>query len=314
MSFFAFYLIHLIPGDPVLVMLGERGVDPKIYLEMKQKMGIDLPLMTQYGLFLKNIFHGHLGTSLVSQRPVLEEFWDRFPATMELALMATLISSLLGPLLGTIAALKRGTFWDYTVMGFSLLGHSMPIFWWGLVLILTFSVKWGLTPVSGRIGPLYEVPRVTGILFLDTLGDKEAFWDCIRHLILPSFVLATIPLATLARMTRSSLLEVLQEDYLRTARAKGLGFYRILFVHAFRNALIPIVTVLGLSFSSLITGAILTETLFSWPGLGKWMIQSVQARDYPVIQGGILILSAMVILIQLGVELSYLFINPRLRK
>src|SRR6478752_4387289 len=216
---------------------------------------------------------------------------------------------------GMLAAVKRNTVADYTVMGLSLTGYSMPIFWWALLLILFFSVFLGWTPVSGRIAVQYDVPAATGFMLVDTLraGDIGAFRSALSHLILPTIALGTIPLAVIARMTRSSMLEVLREDYVRAARAKGLPRWRVIVVHALRNALIPVVTVVGLQVGLLLSGAILTETIFSWPGVGNWLIHGVQSRDYPVVQGGILLIAAIVITVNLIVDMLYGVINPRIR-
>jgi dipeptide transport system permease protein len=210
---------------------------------------------------------------------------------------------------------KRGSFWDHTVMSISLGGYSMPIFWWALLLILLFSVSLGWTPVSGRLSVLYYIEPVTGFLLIDSLlsDEPEAFWSALHHLALPAIVLGTIPLAVIARMTRSSMLEVLGEDYIRTARAKGLGTFRVVGLHALRNALIPVVTVIGLQVGTLLGGAILTETIFSWPGIGKWMVDSIFRRDYPAVQGGLLMVAAIVMAVNLIVDLLYGLINPRIR-
>lgn len=319
-SLLSFFVIRLVPGDPVMLMLGERGADPKVYKEMKRELGLDKPLIHQYGSFLKNTITGDLGRSLISKRKVTEEFFGRFPATLELGLCALFFAALFGVPMGILAALKRNSFFDYFLMGGSLVGYSMPIFWWGLILIIVFSVGLGLTPVSGRIDVLYEVPTLTGFYLIDTLNPElineeglGPFISAISHLILPSIAMGTIPLAVLARMTRSSMLEVMSEDYIRTAKAKGLPHKKIVLIHGLRNALIPIVTVLGLMFGSIITGAILTETIFSWPGIGKWLVASINARDYPVIQGGVLFIATMVVLINLAVDFVYAIINPKMR-
>jgi dipeptide transport system permease protein len=216
---------------------------------------------------------------------------------------------------GIIAGVGRGSAFDHVVMGVSLTGYSMPIFWWGLLLILFFSVGLGWTPVSGRIAVLYFIEPVTGFLLIDSLlaGDWGAFVSALRHLILPAIALGTIPLAVIARITRSSMLEVLNEDYIRTARAKGLSPLRIVGLHALRNALIPVITVIGLQVGTLLAGAILTETIFSWPGIGKWLIESIRRRDYPVLQGGILLIASLVMLVNLTVDVLYGVINPRIR-
>ncbi len=226
-----------------------------------------------------------------------------------------LFALVLGLPAGIIAALKRNTLADYAVMGVSLTGYSMPIFWWALLLILFFSVQLGWTPVSGRLDVLYDVPAATGFMLIDTLksGEPGAFRSALSHLVLPSIALGTIPLAVVARMTRSSMLEVLREDYVRTARAKGLPHWRVVLVHALRNALIPVITVIGLQVGLLLSGAILTETIFSWPGVGNWLIHGVQSRDYPVVQGGILLIATIVISVNLLVDLLYGIVNPRIR-
>jgi dipeptide transport system permease protein len=315
-SLVAFLLIRLVPGDPVLLMLGERGGSPELVAEMRHSLGLDLPLHSQYIQFIGRAVRGDLGDSIISKRPVLEEFTVRFPATVELSLVALVWAVLLGIPMGVLAAVKRRRWPDFALMSASLIGYSMPIFWWGLILIMFFSVRLGLTPVSGRISAMYDVEPWSGFYLIDVwvrgLG-WAGFWEACRHMFLPAFVLGTIPVAAIARMTRSSLLEVLREDYVRTAKAKGLSFYRIVFVHALKNALLPVVTVIGLMLGTLLTGAVLTETLFSWPGVGRWLVSSVQARDYPVLQGGVLLLSVMIVLVNLAVDIFYMYLNPRLR-
>lgn len=316
-SLIAFALIRLIPGDPVLNLLGERGGSPEQIQEMRVKLGFDRSLPEQYLMFVGNALKGDLGTSVVSRRSVSEEFWDRFPATLELGFTALLWATLLGIPLGILAAVKRNTFWDYGVMGFSLVGYSMPIFWWGLLLILLFSVQLGWLPVSGRIDIVYDIPPVTGFLLIDVWFAPDSwisFIDALKHLVLPALALGTIPLAIISRITRASLLEVLQEDYMRTARAVGVSERRLVFVYALRNALIPIITVLGVLVGSILTGAVLTETIFSWPGVGRWLVKSVEARDYPVIQGGILYMSFGIVVVNLLVDVIYAWANPRLRR
>jgi dipeptide transport system permease protein len=312
----AFGLIRMVPGDPVLLLLGERGASPEAYAEMKHNLGLDRPLLTQYFSYVTQAMQGNLGNSIVSQRPVIQEFRDRFPATVELGTFALLAAIILGIPLGIIAALKRNSFFDYALIGTSLVGYSMPIFWWGLILILVFSVMLGITPVSGRISVAYDIAPKTGFLLIDTLLSPDgwpAFKDAFMHLILPAVALGTIPLAVISRMTRSSMLEVLGEEYIRTAKAKGLSRFAIVCVHALRNAMVPILTVVGLMFGTIVTGAILTETIFSWPGIGKWLVISVTSRDYPVIQGGILLIALMIIVINFLVDLTYAVVNPRIR-
>jgi dipeptide transport system permease protein len=311
----AFALIHLIPGDPIMLMAGERGISAERHAQLLAAYGFDQPLWQQYLVYIGQVLRGNLGTSIISRQPVLHEFLTLFPATIELSLCAMLFAVVIGIPVGILAAVRRSTFFDHAVMGVSLTGYSMPIFWWALLLILLFSVNLGWTPVSGRISVMLWVEPVTGFMLLDTLlaGDSEAFVSALRHLILPAVVLGTIPLAVIARMTRSAMLEVIREDYIRVARAKGLSPLRVIYVHALRNALMPVVTVIGLQVGTLLAGAILTETIFAWPGVGKWLIDSIQRRDYPAVQGGILLVASIVMLVNLIVDVLYGLINPRIR-
>ncbi|MBO0664013.1 ABC transporter permease subunit [Jiella sp. MQZ9-1] len=314
-SIVAFAFIRLLPGDPVQMLAGERVVDPQRHAAIMHQLGFDRPLVMQYLSYLWNLLHGDFGTSIVTKRGVITEFFTLFPATLELSLCAIVIAVLLGVPAGVFAAVKRGSWFDQSVMGAALVGYSMPIFWWGLLLIILFSGILQWTPVSGRISLLYYFPQVTGFMLIDSLlsGQKGAFGSAVSHLILPSIVLATIPLAVIARQTRSAMLEVLGEDYVRTAKAKGLGRSRVVGVHALRNALIPVVTTIGLQVGVLMAGAILTETIFSWPGIGKWMVDSVFRRDYPVVQGGLLLIAMIIMVVNLAVDLLYGVINPRVR-
>lgn len=314
-AFLTFIAIRLVPGDPIEVRTGERGISPERLAQFRHQLGLDQPVWKQFLDYLWQIAHGDFGTSLSTHAPVMQEFMTLFPATLELALCAMIFAVVLGIPAGVIAATRRGSFIDYTVMGAALTGFSMPIFWWGLLLILFFSVRLDLTPVSGRIDLLYYFEPVTGFMLIDSLlsGQDGAFLSAVSHLILPTIVLGTIPLATIARMTRSTMLEVLGEDYVRTARAKGLSPFRVVGVHALRNALIPVVTVIGLQTGMLMGGAVLTEYIFSWPGIGTWLIESIQRRDYPVLQGGVLIISGLVILINILVDVLYGVLNPRIR-
>ena len=310
-----FSLIRLLPGDPVEALSGERGMDAERYQRLLHQFGLDRPLPVQYLDYLWKAVHGDLGLSIITHEPVFAEFMTLFPATIELSACAMLIALLLGLPAGIIAAVKRNTVWDYSVMGASLTGYSMPIFWWGLLLILTFSVWLGWTPVSGRIAIQFDIPPVTGFMLVDSLlsGERGAFKSALSHLVLPSIALGTIPLAVIARMTRSSMLEVLREDYVRTARAKGASSFRVVGIHALRNALIPVVTTIGLQVGTLLAGAILTETIFSWPGIGKWLVEAIHRRDYPAVQGGILLSATVIIAVNLIVDVLYGVINPRIR-
>lgn len=311
----SFGFVRVLPGDPVLLMAGERGLTDERYDALLKEFGYDRPIWEQYFEYLGNLLSGDFGNSLVTKKPVLEEFFTLFPATVELSVCAIIIAICIGIPAGIIAASKRGTFVDQAIMGTALVGYSMPIFWLGLLLIIVFSGILGWTPVSGRISLLYFFPTDTGFMLIDSLrsGQKGAFASAVNHLILPSFMLATIPLAVIARQTRSAMLEVLGEDYVRTARAKGLAPRRVVGVHALRNAMIPVITVIGLSVGTLLAGAILTETIFSWPGIGKWMVDSIFRRDYPVVQSGLLLIAAMVMVVNLIVDMTYGLINPRIR-
>lgn len=315
MTLLAFFLIRLVPGDPIETLAGERGIDAARHAVLLKEYGLDQPIMVQYGIYIGKVLQGDLGKSIITRESVLTEFATLFPATIELALCAILFALLLGIPAGILAAVKRNSVLDHGVMGAALTGYSMPIFWWGLLLILLFSVQLDLTPVSGRISVQYFIEPTTGFLLIDSLlsEDKGAFFSALSHLILPTIVLGTIPLAVIARMTRSAMLEVMGEDYIRTAKAKGLTGLRVVAVHAFRNALIPVVTVIGLQVGHMFTGAILTETIFSWPGVGKWLIEAIARRDYPVLQGGMLLLGIVVMTVNLLVDITYGIINPRIR-
>jgi dipeptide transport system permease protein len=315
----AFALIRLIPGDPIEIMVGERRLDAAAHAALMQQLGLDQPLPAQYLRYVTQLLHGDLGKSLVTREPVAIEFQALFPATVELAAAALCIALVFGLSLGMAAALKRGSWLDQAVMAVATVGHSMPVFWWGLMLIMFFSVGLEWTPVSGRIGIEYDVDAVTGFMLVDSFladwrgQESGAFASALLHLALPALVLGTVPMATIARMTRSAMLDVLREDYMRTARAKGLGPARVVLHHGLRNALIPVITVLGLQVGSLLGGAVLTETLFSWPGIGKWLIDAIARRDYPVVQAGILVSALIFIAVNLVVDLLYGVVNPRLR-
>ena len=311
----AFGFIRVLPGDPVLLLAGERGLSPERYEALLKQFGYDQPLWRQYLDFLGGLMQGDLGISIITKKPVLSEFLALFPATLELAFCAMVFAVVIGLPAGVIAATKRGKLLDQAMMGTALIGYSMPIFWWGLLLIVVFSGMLGWTPVSGRMSLMYYFPTPTGFMLIDSLlsGEKGAFASAVRHLILPAIVLGTIPLAVIARQTRSAMLEVLGEDYVRTARAKGLSPMRVVGVHALRNALIPVITVIGLTTGTLLAGAILTETIFSWPGVGKWMVDSIFRRDYPAVQGGLILIALVVMVVNLLVDVAYGFINPRIR-
>jgi dipeptide transport system permease protein len=316
LAFVTFALLRLVPGDPIEVRRGERGISPERLAQLRHEMGLDQSVIKQFGDYVWGLLHGDFGTSVVSKASVAKEFFTLFPATLELTFCAMLIAVIFGIPIGVYAASKRGGIADQTLMGIALTGYSMPIFWWGLLLIFLMSNTLHLTPVSGRTDLIkFFYPQVTGFAMIDSIlsGKKGAFLDVLRHLILPSIVLGTVPLAIIARMTRSSMLEVLEQDYVRTARAKGLSAFRVVGVHALRNALIPVVTSIGLQVGTLLAGAVLTETIFSWPGVGKWLIDSINRRDYPALQGGILLIATAVIFVNLMVDMLFGLINPKVR-
>ena len=315
LMFVTFVAIRLVPGDPVEVRVGEHGISPERLAFFRHQLGLDQPVWKQFLDYCWQILHGDFGVSLSTQQKVLTEFLTLFPATVELSVFAMAFAITIGVPAGAIAAVKRGSLFDQGLMMVSLFGYSMPIFWWGLLLIMFMSVQLGWTPVSGRIDLInYYFDQPTGFMLIDAaMSDQPgAVGDALLHLVLPAIVLGTVPLGVVARMTRSSMLEVLSEDYVRTARAKGLSPFRVIGMHALRNALLPVVTVIGLSVSSLLAGAVLTETIFSWPGVGHWLIDSISRRDYPALQGGVLLVSTVVILVNLVVDVLYGAINPRI--
>ena len=309
-----FLLMRLIPGDPALVMLGERATAERI-VEVRRGLGLDQPLAVQYLIYLKHILSGNLGRSLHTNTRVAEELLERFPATLELSLAAICLAGFIGVLAGIVSATRHYSLLDSGFMFLSLAGVSMPIFWLGLMLIWTFALLLGWFPPSGRLDVRIVLDPITGFYLLDSLLTRhwEAFWDALWHLALPSITLATVPLASIARMTRSSLLEVLRQEYIMTARSKGLNEWMVVTRHALRNALIPILTIGSLQFGLLLGGAILTETIFSWPGLGRLLYNAVLSRDYPVVQGGTLLIAATFSIINLVVDMLYMLVNPKIR-
>lgn len=313
-----FFMIALAPGDPARVMLGERANAEQV-AKLKIELGLDKPLIQQYGLYISRIARLDLGKSIASGQKIAQEIKDRFPATIELALWAMIFASVLGVLLGVTSAIRRNTWVDYTTMGGALVGVSMPVFWLGLVLIMIFSVWLDLLPTGGRINIRYYFEPITNFYVLDglivwvTKGDPKVLISAVQHLILPTIALGTIPLAIIARTTRSSMLEVLQQDYIKTARSAGIKERRVIYRYALRNALLPVITVIGLQFGLLLSGAILTETVFSWPGIGKWIYVAIGARDYPAVQGGIIFISTFFVLINLVVDILYSVVNPKIR-
>jgi peptide/nickel transport system permease protein len=313
-----FAMIALSPGDPAQVMLGERASRAQIE-KLRHDLGLDKPLLQQYGSYLGRIVVLDFQNSIKTGQKVIDEIRARFPATIELSLCAMLFAAVLGILLGVLAATRKNTWVDYTSMVGALVGISMPIFWLGLVMIIVFSVALNLLPTGGRIDVRMYFQPVTGFYLVDSViylvkqGRADYLWSTIRHLILPSVALGTIPMAIIARITRSSMLEVLKQDYIKTARMAGIPERRVIGRYALRNALLPVVTVIGLQFGLLLSGAILTETIFAWPGIGKWIYNAIEARDYPAVQGGIIIIATVFVLINLLVDLLYSVINPKIR-
>lgn len=313
-SILVFISVRLIPGDPAQIMLGERASTEALE-RLREQLGLNQPIYVQYFIYLKNLLSGDLGTSIVTNNKILSEIIRKFPATIELAFASMFISIIMGVTAGILAAVYRNSWIDNIVMVFALTGVSMPIFWLGLILMLIFSSYLGLLPFSGRIDITAEIIPITNFYLIDTLlqGDINAFIDVINHLILPSLTLSSIPTAIIARMTRASMLNVLNKDYIKTAYAKGLSKFTVIMKHAFRNALMPIITISGLQLGSLLSGAVLTETIFAWNGLGSYVVNAVLARDFPVIQGCVLIFSATFVIVNTLVDLSYFLIDPRIR-
>ncbi|MBT3268027.1 ABC transporter permease [Candidatus Poribacteria bacterium] len=314
LSVLIFLMVHLIPGNPARAMLGERATESAVR-QLEEQLGLNEPLPAQYLRFAGNVARLQLGRSIKTNRPVRAEVASRFPATLELTLAAMAFAVVFGLLFGIVAAAYRGGAPDMMGMTASLVGVSLPIYCLGLVLILVFSTAFDLLPSGGRYSDRFLVPTVTGLMLVDTLvaGDMAAFRDAVAHLILPAVTLGTVPLAIISRMTRSSLLEVLDQDYIRTAYAKGLTTPVVLLKHALKNALIPVITIVGLEFGYLLGGAVLTESIFSWPGVGRWLWLSVAARDLPAIQGGVLFVAALFMTITLVVDLLYAVVDPRIR-
>jgi peptide/nickel transport system permease protein len=314
LSILVFLWIRALPGSPATALLGERATAEAIEAVNKQ-YGLDKPLYQQYYAYVKQLGSGNFGTSQTSRRPVLDEFKQRLPATIELAVSAMLFSVLVGIPLGFLAAKRYGGFFDHFSLVASLLGISIPIFVLAILLKYVFAVQLGWLPTVGRMSVLINIDHPTNFYTIDALlaGDLNAFWDVIKHLILPAIALGSIPLAIISRITRASVLDVQNEDYVRTARAKGVPPRTVDNRHILRNALLPIVTIIGLQTGLLLSGAVLTETVFAWPGIGTWLVEAIEARNYPVLQAGILFIAVIFVLVNLLVDLSYGFLNPRIR-
>jgi peptide/nickel transport system permease protein len=309
----AFALIHLAPGDPVRTMLGQHATQQEID-DIRVKYGLDQPLFVQYFIWLGDVLQGDLGRSILSHEQVTIEIGARFPNTIELAIAAMIFAILIGVVAGIISATKQYSVADYSVMGVALFGISMPVFWLGIMLMMIFGVFLGWLPIGGRIDLLLPFNRITGFMVFDSIitGNGAALISVLRHLILPAIALGTIPMAIIARTTRSSMLEILRQDFIRTERAKGLSERKVIYKHAIRNAMVPVVTVIGLNFGLLLSGAILTETVFSWPGVGRLVVDSVYARDYPLVIGCILVFALVFVIVNLITDLLYTYIDPRI--
>ena len=312
-TFIVFLMLHFTPGDPAELLMGERASEEALQA-IREHLGLNEPLYVQYGMFLKQLMKGDLGETIWTRQKVWIEIKQRFPATIELSLVALFISCVFGMILGIVSATKQYSIFDYLSMLGALAGVSMPIFWLGLVFMLIFSLNLGWLPMSARLSVGVDLETITNFYVLDALLTRNwaAFRDALWHIIMPAVTLSTIPTAIIARMTRSSMLEVLRQDYIKTAKAKGLSQFSVIFKHALRNALIPVVTTIGLQFGVLMAGAILTETIFAWPGVGKWMYDAVMQRDYMVIRSGTLFIATIFILINLCVDVLYAVINPRI--
>jgi peptide/nickel transport system permease protein len=313
-SIAVFLLVHLIPGGPEVVLLGERGSEENV-AELRARLGLDKPLPEQYLIYIGNILRGDLGRSVAGNIPIADELRQRLPATIELSLFALTIAIMVGVPLGIISAVRRGSWIDTITMMGSLVGVSMPIFWLGLLLLWFFGVQLDWLPFIGRLSTNMEIEVRTGLYTIDAIfsGNWVGFKDALSHLILPAITLSTIPIAIIARITRSAMLEVLHMDYIRTARAKGLKETNVILRHALRNALLPVVTVIGLQLGSLLAGAVLTETIFSWPGIGRWLFNSIQGRDYAIVQSVTLVITVIFVVVNTVVDLSYAWLNPRIR-
>jgi peptide/nickel transport system permease protein len=313
-SILIFFWIRALPGNPATALLGERST-PELVKEYKQRYGLDRPIPVQYWDYVKNTVKGDLGTSISSRRAVTYEIKQRFPATIELAVAAMIIAVGLGIPLGFLAAKRHGGLFDHSTLIGSLLGISIPIFFLAIILKYLFAVRWQLLPSVGRADVLSNAKHPTNFYVLDALIERDwsALADTIKHLILPGIALGSIPLAVITRITRAAVLDVQNEDYVRTARAKGLAPLTVDRRHVLRNALLPVSTIIGLQTGLLLSGAVLTETVFAYPGMGSWLRDAIFNSDYPVLQGGILFLAIVFVLVNLLVDISYAIINPRIR-
>lgn len=313
-SIVVFMLIRMIPGDPVIIMLGERARAEDIE-RVREEMGFNRPIYVQYVEWMGRILQGDLGTSIINRTAVMDELKYRLSATIEMIIVGMIIGLIIGVSIGIISALRRNTWIDLVATAGALIGVSMPIYWLALILVYALAVNRQILPPSARLDANLEVTRHTGFMLIDTLlmGDIRLFGNAVWHLILPSFVLSTVVMPILARLTRSSMLEVMRQDYVRTADAKGLTRRVVIIRHALKNALLPIVTVVGLQLGGLLGGALLTETIFSWPGMGLWTYRAILSRDYPIVQGAVLVSATIYVVVNLLVDISYAYLDPRIR-
>lgn len=314
MTFIVFLIIRAIPGDPAQVILGQQATEAAVQA-LRESLGLDNPWYVQYVHYLGDLLRGDLGTSMRTREAISSEIWPYLAATIELAFCAMVLAIIIGVNAGIISAWFQNSWFDYTAMVLALIGVSMPIFWLGLMFQWGFSIQLDWLPTSGREDARNPVEPITHLYLIDTLiqGRFDQFVDVLKHLMLPALALATIPMAIIARMTRSSMLEVMRSDYIRTARAKGQKTFLVVYKHALKNAIIPVLTVIGLQTGLLLGGAILTETIFSWPGVGRYIYDAIGFRDYPVIQAGILIIAFLFILINLIVDILYSFVDKRIK-
>jgi peptide/nickel transport system permease protein len=313
-SLLVFGWIRALPGSPAEALLGEHAT-PEAVAQIRHQYGLDQPVYVQYWHYVQTLASGNLGTSITTQRTITFELGQRFPATVELAGSAMIFAILVGIPIGFFAAKKYGSIFDQLSLVGSLIGISIPIFFLGLILKYIFAVRLGWLPSIGREDILATRPHPTNFYLLDAVieGDPGAFWDAIKHLILPGIALGSIPLAIVARITRAAVLDVQNEDYVRTARAKGLAPFIVDSRHVLRMALLPVSRIIGLQTGLLLSGAVLTETIFAWPGIGSWLKEAIFNRDYPVLQGGVLFVAVVFVLVNLLVDISYAIINPRIR-
>ncbi|MEW9677404.1 ABC transporter permease [Lentibacillus sp. L22] len=314
MSIIVFSIVRAIPGDPAQTILGTKA-SPEAIANLRESLGLDNPFFVQYGTYIKDLLTGDLGTSIRTGTPINEEIWTALAATAELTIVAMIIAIVIGLNAGVISAWFRNSWFDYVIMVLALVGISMPIFWLGLMLQYQFAVDLGWLPTNGREDIRNPIDAITNFFLIDTLihGNFSQFMAAVKHLLLPAIALGTIPMAMIARMTRSSMLGVMGSDYIRTARAKGQKMFWVVYKHAFKNAFIPVLTVIGIQSGLLLGGAILTETIFGWPGIGRYIYDAIQSRDYPVVQSGILVIATIFVLINLIVDLLYAVFDPRIK-